>query len=216
MASKKFYAVKVGVETGIYKTWDECKARVTGYPGAEFKGFAIEADALSYLGGEVKIEKKIEVKVEKEENEEVIQLPIIFEKGMAIAYVDGSFNEDINTYGSGVIILYEGKEYEFASCGKDENLVEMRNVAGEIKASEMAMKWCVDNNVKKLLICYDYKGIELWCTNVWKAKKIGTKAYKLFYEGIKDRVDVTFRKIKAHSGDKYNEIADGLAASMIS
>ncbi|GKX30968.1 hypothetical protein SH1V18_34480 [Vallitalea longa] len=31
---KKHYAVKVGKVTGIYSTWDECKAQVEGVSGA--------------------------------------------------------------------------------------------------------------------------------------------------------------------------------------
>ncbi|MBQ2004700.1 MAG: RNase H1/viroplasmin domain-containing protein, partial [Peptococcaceae bacterium] len=34
MAGKKYYAVKVGRETGIFTTWDACKAQVQGYSGA--------------------------------------------------------------------------------------------------------------------------------------------------------------------------------------
>lgn len=31
---KKFYAVKVGKEPGVYETWDQCLAQVTGQKGA--------------------------------------------------------------------------------------------------------------------------------------------------------------------------------------
>ena len=50
MATKKYYAVKKGKKTGIFRTWDECKASVDGCPGAEYKGFAQLAEAESYLG----------------------------------------------------------------------------------------------------------------------------------------------------------------------
>ena len=35
----KYYAVKVGRVSGIYSSWDECKAQVDGYVGAIFKSF---------------------------------------------------------------------------------------------------------------------------------------------------------------------------------
>ena len=35
----KFYVVWKGGRTGIFKTWDECSAQVSGYPGAEYKSF---------------------------------------------------------------------------------------------------------------------------------------------------------------------------------
>ena len=53
MAKKKFYAVKKGLTTGIFDTWEKCQAAVKGYPGAEFKGFATEEEARAYLDPEV-------------------------------------------------------------------------------------------------------------------------------------------------------------------
>lgn len=53
MAKKNFYAVRTGKVTGIFQTWDECKASVDGYPGAEYKGFPTKEAANEYLAGEV-------------------------------------------------------------------------------------------------------------------------------------------------------------------
>ena len=39
MAKKKFYVVWDGVETGIFDTWDKCKAVTNNYPQAKFKSF---------------------------------------------------------------------------------------------------------------------------------------------------------------------------------
>ena len=36
---------------GVYETWFECSAQVTGFPGAEFKGFETRGGALAYIGG---------------------------------------------------------------------------------------------------------------------------------------------------------------------
>ena len=35
----KYYAVKNGRKIGIFETWDECKAQVEGFSGAEYKSF---------------------------------------------------------------------------------------------------------------------------------------------------------------------------------
>lgn len=50
MAAKKYYAVKRGKATGIFRTWEECRASVEGYPGAVYKGFPGLEEAESYLG----------------------------------------------------------------------------------------------------------------------------------------------------------------------
>lgn len=51
MAAKKVYAVKKGKQTGLFHTWDECRAAVDGYPGAKYKGFATVGEAREYLAG---------------------------------------------------------------------------------------------------------------------------------------------------------------------
>ena len=38
MAKKKIYAVRKGNKTGLFYSWDECKA-VHGYSGAEYMDF---------------------------------------------------------------------------------------------------------------------------------------------------------------------------------
>ena len=43
---KKYYAVKQGRETGIYTSWDACKAQVQGYSGAVYKSFMTLEEAL--------------------------------------------------------------------------------------------------------------------------------------------------------------------------
>lgn len=39
MAKTKYYVVWKGRRTGIFNSWDECSAQVSGYPGAEYKAF---------------------------------------------------------------------------------------------------------------------------------------------------------------------------------
>lgn len=51
MAAKKYYAVKKGKTTGVFKTWNECRNAVEGYSGAQYKGFATLEEAEKYLEG---------------------------------------------------------------------------------------------------------------------------------------------------------------------
>lgn len=197
MAKKKFYAVRKGNKIGIYNTWDECKKQVSGYSGAEYKSFSSLEEANEYLS----IDKKI-----FDEDKEYIK-----------AYVDGSYEHSLRAYGSGVVILNGEKIQEtFSVRGDDKNLVAMRNVAGEIEASKIAMKYCIDNDIKDLILYFDYEGIEKWCSGVWKANKEGTIEYKKYYDSIKNKLNVKFIKVKAHSGNKYNDLADELAKFALS
>lgn len=45
---KKFYVVWKGRIPGIYDKWEECKAQVFGFEGAQYKGFESESEAMKY------------------------------------------------------------------------------------------------------------------------------------------------------------------------
>lgn len=58
MQGKKFYVVWQGVQPGIYTSWNECKAQVTGFENARYKSFdtreeaeaAFESNPWRYIG----------------------------------------------------------------------------------------------------------------------------------------------------------------------
>lgn len=128
-----------------------------------------------------------------------------------VAYVDGSYYSATGEFSYGVVILQNGSEYCFNEKLSDPNLASMHNVAGEIKGAEAAMRYAVEHGYQQITIYHDYEGIARWCTGDWKANKAGTKAYKAYYDSISDRLQVRFEKVKGHSGDKYNDMADRLA-----
>jgi ribonuclease HI len=45
MAKYKYYVVWKGHKTGIFDSWAECSAAISGYEGARYKGFATKAEA---------------------------------------------------------------------------------------------------------------------------------------------------------------------------
>uniref|UniRef100_A0A8D2GLQ9 ribonuclease H n=1 Tax=Theropithecus gelada TaxID=9565 RepID=A0A8D2GLQ9_THEGE len=44
-----FYAVRRGRKTGVFLTWNECKAQVDQFPAARFKKFATEDEAWTFV-----------------------------------------------------------------------------------------------------------------------------------------------------------------------
>lgn len=192
--AKWYYAVRVGREVGIFSSWDECKQQVIGYPDARYKKFSSEKEALDFIHGPQN------TKVESYE---------------VIAYVDGSYDIASGSYSYGVVIIDGDDEHTFSGREFDLELSKMRNVAGEIKGSMVAMKWALENGKKNIAIHYDYTGIENWALGNWKTNKDGTKEYKRFFDSIKKDLDVHFIKVKAHSGNKYNDLADKLAKEAI-
>lgn len=220
MSAKKYYAVKVGRTTGIMETWEECEASVKGFPGALYKSFKDKAEAYAYLGTEgtqlsladwSTMEQKSDIEVPDVDKQDVPYSNTV----KAVAYVDGSFNEETGEFGCGVVMFYNGEETHLSESSSDENYVGMRNVAGEIGGSMMAMKFAIDHNVSYLTIYHDYMGISKWCTGEWKTNKKGTKEYKKYYDAAKKKVNITFEKVKGHSGDTYNDLADLLAKKAV-
>lgn len=189
--AKKFYAVKNGRHTGIFKTWEECRRQVTGFKGAAFKGFETLEDAEAFISGGAQDTNPRE--------------------GAAVAYVDGSYDQRSRRFSYGMVLFLGGEAITKNEAFSDPELAQMRNVAGEIKGAEEAMLYCLENGIEKLDIYYDYAGIECWCTGAWKTNKPGTIDYKAYYDFAKTKVDIRFIKVKGHSGDKYNDMADKLA-----
>ena len=196
----KYYAVKNGYHTGIYESWEECEREVRGYSGAQYKSFARLDDAWEYLG--INTQLTLFDEDTPEEN-------------TAVAYVDGSFNIETGVFGCGVVIFYNGREETFSKRFSDPEMATMRNVAGEIEGAMLAMRFCIDNSIEEIDIYYDYEGIEKWCSGEWKTNKEGTAAYKRYFDEVSKQVKINFVKVKGHSGDKYNDLADRLAKEAV-
>ena len=200
----KYYAVQRGRSTGVFFSWPECQKQVAGFSGAIFKSFPTLEEAEAFAkGGEQQISKT--------EATKDAAVSIVKEENALIAYVDGSYNSSNKEFSYGMVLLHGAEEQMFCQKFVDEDLSSMRNVAGEIKGAEAAMRYAVEKGFCKLYIYHDYEGIARWCQGAWKTNKEGTKAYKEYFDSIKDQVEVVFVKVVAHTGDKYNEMADKLA-----
>lgn len=203
--AKKVYAVRKGRTTGIFMSWDDCKAQVDGFAGAEYKSFADPADAMAYLGLAGGDSAKSGEK---------------FPEGVR-AYVDGSYDSASGRFSCGVVIVEtdadgNSETTEINSVFDDEEAAQQRNVAGEIMGSKLAIDWCRANGVKAVEIYHDYEGIGAWADRKWKANNPLTQGYRDFVEEARKSMDIRFVKVKAHAGNKYNELADKLAKKALS
>ncbi|MCK9576167.1 MAG: hypothetical protein M0R51_09595 [Clostridia bacterium] len=131
---------------------------------------------------------------------------------MIYAYVDGSYKRGFSTYaGWAVVFVKDGEIFDTKQGQTDEPALSWQ-VDGEIQAAKVAIDYSFEHNLP-VTVCYDYLGIEMWATNKWKAEsKIATN-YKSY---AKNKLNlVKFKKVKAHSGDEFNELADELAKESI-
>ncbi|GEK88177.1 ribonuclease HI [Alkalibacterium putridalgicola] len=190
---KKYYAVKKGRKPGIYSTWPDAQKQVSGYPSAQFKSFQTEREAQEYVNGD-------------------LETPSLVTPDSLVAYVDGSFDKRTQTYSYGVVLLKNNKVLaELNNSARDPEYAESFQIAGECFGALNAIKWAIDNSYKDIIIYYDYLGIEMWATGQWKANKTVSKDYVKFFKAFKNKINISFVKVKAHTGVIYNERADELA-----
>lgn len=197
--AKKYYAVKVGKSTGIFETWDECKKQVTGFSGAIYKSFQSLDKAKEYLD-----DKNIALKSEEFQFE-------ITSDDEIIAYVDGSYKKDTLEYGYGVVLILKDDIVELYGKGQNPEVAKSRNVTGELFGSVRAISEAIKLGKKKIIIFYDYQGISSWANGEWKCNLPLTMGYRDKIREFRKEIEILFVKVKAHSNDKYNDLADHLA-----
>lgn len=212
----KFYAVRKGLNTGIYTNWDEAEKNVKGFPSAEYKKFSTLKEACEFMESTASAEKiKESAKEEAKTETEAEIIADLFKKYKTdlIAFVDGSYNTEKNLVGSGVVILDKNsvllKKALLHDDASDEALA-MRNVFGEITAAKDAALYAL-NLRKSITIFHDYEGVSKWANDEWKAKKPETRAYRNAMKDYQNIIEIDFVKVPAHAGVYFNEVADKLA-----
>lgn len=135
-------------------------------------------------------------------------------KGKLIAYTDGSYDSTTKRYGAGAVLIENDKVIKkITASGNDTYSVW--NVAGECVAAVSAINYAIQNNYKEIIIIHDYQGISSWVDGTWKRKKEFSKRYGSKMDSLINQISVKFEKVKAHSGDYYNDMADSLSRSAI-
>lgn len=206
MAKQKYYGVKSGRAIGVYKTWPECQKQVIGYPGALFKSFLSELEALEYVNG-LPLEMPNAPAASQNENDKATG------KHYDI-YVDGSYDNSKKKYSWGFAVYQAAELIHTASgIGEDAEAAATRNVAGELEATMKAVQWAGAQEVDSVTIHHDYIGISEWATGKWKTNNTTTQSYASF---IRSYIGwVSFNKVAGHTGVPGNELADKLAGEAL-
>lgn len=197
----KYYGVLVGEKPGVYRTWDDCKKQVHGFPGAQYKSFKTEQEVLDYLG----LAKK------KKSNTTKQNLDI---------YTDGSHQREIDYLGVGAWCEWDGVEYELSKHCSKEVLAnfgihdEVSNPTAEFVAVTLVLEHLtkIKSNVPITIHC-DYLGPQNWISGAWQSKKDYIRKLKEICLQHIDKIPgkVSFKHVPAHTGVYGNECADKLA-----
>jgi ribonuclease HI len=131
---------------------------------------------------------------------------------MTIAYIDGSYDEakEIGSYGI-LLVDGNGKETMISGLASIKNGYPRGSVAAELSAASIVMQWAVDNGIESLMIVHDCESVSSWATrNRGRASKTEAE-YKQLYCNVSEAVEIQFKRIKSHIGNKYHDIAETLA-----
>jgi ribonuclease HI len=186
----KYYGVKSDTISFICTDWEEAKEKMKGLKNLKYKAFKTNEEALSFI------------------NDEVV---INVNKSNVSAYIDGSYDDSTKSYSFGGVLIINGEERRFNKKYENDEYQSMRNVAGEIKGAGYIIQYCINHGIKELDLYFDYIGIEKWYKGDWKANSPIALVYVDFANKVKDKIKVNFYKVKSHSNDYYNDLADKLA-----
>lgn len=202
--AKKYYAIAKG-KSGVPKiveTWPECQKEVIGCKGAKYKSFTSIEEAKNFIALHTNGGVSLEVKGNEEEvNDDSIYI-----------YVDGSFMVHKENYSYGFLVVKNNEVlFKDNGVGYDKEAVALRNVSGEVEGAMKATEYAIKNGYKEIILCYDYQGIESWALGTWKRNNRITQNYHEFMQEKFKVINIKFKKIKGHSGNKFNDMADILA-----
>lgn len=213
----KFYAIKKGfdistnkeVENVILTDWGIASKLVQGITKAkhgvspEYKSFKKREEAEEYLKEEPYLIKEDET----------------YPKDCLHCYVDGSFKDEAGNYSYGLVCVKDNKVIHLENgLGNNKEAISMRQIGGELLGALKALAYTRDNGYNKVVIFFDYKGVCLHGLGYWKRD---TKFSEQYYEWVQNfmkknpGIEIIFCKSDAHTGDDFNEIADGMAKMAI-
>ena len=142
----------------------------------------------------------------KVDNQKLLE-EIYEEKDRVVIFVDGSFNGVSGGWGY-VAYDTENKELFHAYGSIPDNLLYLRNVAGELGATMNALVRADNQDLKKITLCFDYTGIYNYYTGDWMATDSYIKDYVTNMRNFANKMDIRFVKVPSHTGILGNDMAD--------
>lgn len=221
--AKRFYAVKIGRVPGIYRTWEECKAQVDGYPGAGFKGFATEAEARGFLAGPSQTSAILAEKSKKRKVDKAIPPPAPaqpqkeYDEGKMIIYTDGSCLQNPGGPGGYAAVIQVGKsvkELVGAELSTTNNRMEMQAAIEALRFFDQPADIILHTDSQYLRKGFAEGWVEKWKRTGWITKAGTPVLNKELWQEL-DRLNsihrVVWRWVKGHHGNPMNERCDELA-----
>ena len=132
-------------------------------------------------------------------------------------YTDGSYSDKIKLGAYAFIILGHENEFIYGEAGRmtDPKWLKSWNIGPELMACLKGLTKFNEIKDEKNLgdyvqVCHDYEGVAKWANHSWRAKLDYSKSYVNKIENFKSesKLNISFKKVKGHSGVKFNELVD--------
>ena len=222
MTKKKYYAVAVGRQPGIYTQWfgdAGAQVQVVGFQGALYKGFPTREEAKGFIrdrhSGE-KISVNPSRKASTRSTATPIANPHVAPTDRIVIYTDGSSLGNPGPGGYGVVISSSEGNRELSGGFRRTTNNRMELLACIIGLEQLDTSAAVDlYSDSRYVVDGITKGwAKKWRGNDWR-KSSGGKALNIdLWErllSLCDRHEVHFIWVKGHAGNAGNERCDQLA-----
>lgn len=193
-----YYGVELknGYQT-VLNTWDECKELIDLFlEGARYKKFASYEEALAFA-------QRRELNNPKDKLC-LATLPMSkefedFHKYVnhSLAYVYGNFNFKKEIWGYAVILFLSPNPADYVYFTRiGDKYLQSKKIAGDVFGALRAIKEATLRGKSRIMVCYDYDGIENWATGAYKKIGFIGSRYSDTIREYSKSIDIAFQKIK--------------------
>ena len=130
-------------------------------------------------------------------------------------YTDGACLDNPGPGGWGAVLIFGPQEKKLSGSVADTTSQQMELLAAckGLSALTKPIKVTIYSDSAYLVNAFNKGWIKKWKKRNWSRKKdpLQNKFLWLWLDSLANRHEVTFKKVKAHSGIEYNELVDDLA-----
>jgi ribonuclease HI len=224
MAKKKYYAVAVGRQPGIYSQWfgkAGAQSQVVGFQGAVYKGFATREEAHAFISKQHRKNKRpkpasdaLQKRVSSTATSARLSTASHVER--IVIYTDGSSLGNPGPGGYGIVIPSDDGDRELSGGFRQTTNNRMELLACIVGLEELATPSAVAlYSDSRYVVDGINKGwARGWQRNQWRKRNGGQALNIDLWQrllALCDRHDVQFIWVKGHAGNPANERCDQLA-----
>ena len=135
-------------------------------------------------------------------------------------YTDGACSKNPGPGGWAAVLIYKGNEKDFSGYEPEttNNRMELSAVLNALAALKEPCKVTLHTDSAYIHNAFEKGWINNWLKNGWKTASKKPVENQDLWKAIIDLTDthqVFWKKVKGHSGDRYNTICDELARKAI-